>query len=84
MATVAHTPSARTQLLRASEKWTRIAAEEWVAIAAEHLHGPAAPGAAREFIRSQLSPIGDTPALNDVLLATSEIVTNAVQHSSGL
>jgi serine/threonine-protein kinase RsbW len=43
--------------------------------------GPATPSAARHALRDFLRPLGADPrALADVLLALSEVVTNAVVH----
>jgi anti-sigma regulatory factor (Ser/Thr protein kinase) len=60
-----------------------VSAARWLTIAAEQIQGPAGPSAAREFVRRRLSRIVDKPVLDDVVLATSEIVTNAVQHTAG-
>ncbi|SDL43606.1 ATP-binding protein [Streptomyces indicus] len=52
---------------------------------AEFLHAPTpeAPGAARAFINGQLTQLGSThDRLDDMLVCTSELSTNAVQHGS--
>jgi anti-sigma regulatory factor (Ser/Thr protein kinase) len=45
--------------------------------------GPAAPGLARQHVRGQLPADLSAGRLCDLVLLTSELVTNAVEHSAG-
>jgi len=44
---------------------------------------PGAPADARELVRDSLVRLLDGPSLQDALLATSELVTNAVKYGDG-
>ena len=58
---------------------------DWRGSTSEHLdltRGPAAARVARAFIQSELHEVIPLDQLDDVLLLTSELVTNVVQHTS--
>jgi anti-sigma regulatory factor (Ser/Thr protein kinase) len=58
-------------------------AQHWVILAAAELAGDRAPGEARALVRSELGDWVDESVMSDLLLATSEVVTNAVMHTTG-
>jgi two-component sensor histidine kinase len=56
---------------------------EWTPVFQTELSGLAAPQQARWMIREQLSGTVSVSFLRDIMLATSELVTNAVRYAPG-
>jgi anti-sigma regulatory factor (Ser/Thr protein kinase) len=58
-------------------------AANWSSLVDVELSGLAAPQQARWTIREQLAGVVSVPFLRDVMLATSELVTNAIRYAAG-
>jgi signal transduction histidine kinase len=58
-------------------------ASDWTSLVDVELNGLSAPQQARWTIREHLSGVVSVPFLRDVMLATSELVTNAIRYAAG-